>query len=80
MAGTPYLKVYTPGKKYVAACKHASDAAALASLHGPGSTVRYGHRVKDTVWTEGEEEVEAGESYDRAAATIIGRVCDLTYP
>ena len=36
--------------------------------------MRFGHRVKDTVWREGEEEVRASECVDDAAAIIVARM------
>ena len=67
MAASPYWKVYSPAKEYVASCKYPSDAAALVAAYGEGATIRIGHRVKDIVFTEGEDGVWASESYDRAA-------------
>ena len=71
MASTPRWKVFSPAKQYVACCHFAEDAAALAALYGEGATIRDGHRVKDTVFTEGENDTWAGESYDVAARIVI---------
>ncbi len=68
MAEAPPWKVYRGGK-YVAACKHAEDAACLVALSG--GEVRHGHKL--VVWREGKEEFPAGESYDRAAAVMFER-------
>ena len=72
MAGAPRCKVYDAQGQYEAACKHAEVAAGVVALLGDGATIRDGHRVADIMWTEGAEEMSAGESYDRAAM-IVGR-------
>lgn len=72
MAGSPQWKVYR-GKKYIAACKYAEDAAALVSLGG--GVVKWGHGA--VVWTEGAEAFSAGESYDGAARLMFDRVRDI---
>lgn len=71
MAGAPEWKVYRDGE-YIAACKHAEDAAALVALSG--GDVRHGHRKADIVWREGAEAFSAGESYDGAARIMVQRV------
>ena len=76
MAATPRLKVYAPDGEYVGACKYTTDAAAFAALYGPGATVRDGHRKKDIIWHEGQEETLAGDSYDEASITMNGRLVD----
>lgn len=62
------------GKEYVAACKHAIDAAILASFRGmdePPAVIKYAHRI--TVWTEGSEEISASTSFKMAADIMEGR-------
>jgi len=61
MAASPQFKIYR-GSEYIGSCKYAEDAAML--MHGEGDTIRHGHRVVDTVWTEGKELQPASESYD----------------
>lgn len=68
MAATPEWKVYRDGQ-YVAACKHAEDAAVLVAASG--GVVKHGHSV--VVWQEGKEEFGAGDSYDRAAYVMERR-------
>lgn len=68
MSSSPKWKIYRSGK-YVAACKHAEDAAALVSVSG--GTVKLNHRL--VVWMEGHETISAGESYDRAAEIMHDR-------
>ncbi len=68
MSRSPPWKVYRAGG-YVAACWHAEDAACLVALSG--GAVKYRHRL--IVWREGQEVIEAGESYDRAAEIMHGR-------
>jgi len=51
MAGSPAYKVYTKQGEYVAACKQPEDAAAVAQMHGVGSTIRYMHGVVLYTWT-----------------------------
>ncbi len=72
MAGAPKWKVYRADGVYMASCKEPEAAAALASLYSDGAKVKHDHRL--VVWTEGEEEVRAGESYDRAAEIMLQRL------
>lgn len=69
MAATPEWKVYR-NKEYIGCCKYAEDAAALVSLGG--GVVKHGHSL--TVWVEGQEAFNAGESYDGAAKIMFARV------
>lgn len=71
MAASPRFKVYNPDGKYVAACKHAEDAAVLAAFYGAGATIRPGHG--SPLWVEGSESQDACESYDFVAQTIADR-------
>ena len=71
MAQSPQFKVYRAGK-YIAACKHAEDAAALVSL--AGGVIKYGHSL--LIWNEGAEKISAGESYDGAANIMHARIRD----
>ncbi len=71
MSGTPKWKVYTESGEYIAACKYPSDAAAIVGLSN-GGTVRYDH--KRIVWCEGQEAVEASQSYDEAAEIMLSRI------
>lgn len=75
MPGSPAFKVYFL-QEYRAACKRATDAAALCAVLGPGASVRFNHRK--TVWREGYEVVSATESYDGAAAVMHDRVRQVT--
>jgi hypothetical protein len=73
MAGSPRFKVFDSDGEYVACCKYLMHAAVLVSVM-PGGTVRDGHSKKLTLWTEGAEEVPAGESYDIATEIMEGRI------
>ena len=73
MAAAPRYKIYNAAGEYKAAVHDPEDAAVLMSAWGAG-TVRDGHARKDIVWTEGEEEFSAGESYDAAAKVMRERV------
>lgn len=69
MAATPKWKVYRGGE-YIGCTKHAEDAAALVGMSG--GTIKYGHgRI---IWREGQEEIDASESYDGAARIMEARV------
>ena len=46
----------------------------MVALYGAGAQVRDGHAKKFTLWTEGAEEISAGESYDEAAAVMRSRL------
>ncbi len=70
--GTRY-KVISDGV-HVASLRYAEDAAAMVALYGKGTRVRFLHDV--TVWREGKEEIEAGSSYDAAAAIMRERVAE----
>jgi len=70
---TPNWKCYLQGE-YMAACKHAEDAAALVSVW-TGGEVRWRH--KNVVWREGAETFPAGESFDRAAEIMRQRIREL---
>ena len=72
MSGTPQLKVFRNGE-YVAACKHAEDAAAIVALSG--GEIRLGHSTKDRLYVNGDEGVRAEDSID-AVAEIIHRRLD----
>ena len=69
MAASPEWKVYR-NKEYIGCCKYAEDAAALVSLGG--GIVKHGHSM--VVWSEGQEQFSAGESYDGAARIMESRV------
>jgi hypothetical protein len=69
MARSPELKVYDSAGIYQAACKEPELAAAVVSVLGEGATIRHGHSVKDTVWTEGVDGL-AAQSYDQTAERI----------
>lgn len=73
MAGSPGFKVYR-GKEYVAACKYVGDAAAIAAAYGHDVEIREGHSPKMVVWSEGNEEQPASESYDFVAETAMRRM------
>lgn len=72
MAASPRYKIYNPSGEYVAACKYLEDSAAMVSFLGSGAQVKDGH--SKVIWTEGSEEILAGESYDVAASTMSERV------
>lgn len=70
MATTTEFSVYDGHGDLQAKCVDPIVAAAVVGLTGEG-TVRWQRRV---VWTEGSEDIEAGESYDTAAGTMWERV------
>jgi len=51
MAAAPRFKVYDPQGKYQAACHEPEAAAVLAEWYGAGSTIRDGHRKRNTLYT-----------------------------
>lgn len=67
MAASPTWKVYA-NKDYRAACKAVEEAACLVAFLGDGATIRCEHTL--IVWTEGEEDQPAAESYDHVAETV----------
>lgn len=68
-------RVQNPQGVEIAQCVHAEDAAALVALYGDGATIRARMGTRDYVrlWTEGEEEIPAGESYDQVRETCTAR-------
>lgn len=62
--------VYSNENELRAACQYAEDAGMLVSCLGEGTTIKYG---KVVVWTEGEEDQPAGESYDYVAQVCNSR-------
>lgn len=74
MSATPALKIYNSIGVYIAACKHAEDAAAVVAMNGDGATIRDGHSTRDIVWREGSEAKPASESYDFVANIIAERI------
>ncbi len=75
MARTPRFKVYDDCNRYVAACHFVEDAAMIVAGNGTnGFTIRAGHSRINTLWTEGEEEHPASESYDGVAKTVWDRI------
>jgi hypothetical protein len=66
-------KVYTPApREYVAACKRPEEAAILVAALGTGAQIKFEHHTP--VWTEGEEDQSAADSYDHVAETCLERV------
>jgi len=70
MSGTPKFKAFR-GKEYVAAFKHAEDAAVLISA-GVVDRVTYDRAV--WVWTEADDSMIAANSYDDAAEVMHKRL------
>lgn len=74
MSGAPSYKVYRPlpgngtKREYVASCKYLEDAAAIVALYGDGAQIRWLHRAKNVLWTEGVDG-RAGDSLDDCAAS-----------
>ena len=67
----PIWKVYQDGE-WVASCNHPEHAAMLTKALGEGSTVRYDHPVRNTVWTAGAESVSVADS-DAVVMVMIRR-------
>jgi len=74
MPTSPRWKVYTASGEYIAACKHAQDAARLVARYGDDARIRFLHGR--AVWIEGREAAAAAESYRRAAAIMQWRVLE----
>lgn len=72
MAASPKFKIYR-NDEYIGSVKYGEDAAAMM-FSGEGSEVRLGHSKRNVVWTEGQEEIPAFESYDRASEIMNQRV------
>lgn len=71
MGQAPRFKLYDAGKKYIGCLKTLEDCAAVIQ-HYQGGTIRDGH--KKVLWTEGQEEQPAGESYDFCAEVCNQRI------
>jgi hypothetical protein len=50
MAASPQFKVYNEAGEYIAAFRHADDAANFACVFESGGTVRVGHSAKLTIY------------------------------
>lgn len=71
MAASPMWKVYR-GRDYRAACKDIEEAACLVAFLGDGSTIRCEHAL--VLWTEGQEDQPAAESYDHVVEVVTARL------
>lgn len=60
----PQLKVFSADGEYIAGCKYAEDAIALAQLRGIGASVRYRHSKKNIVWLVSEDDDLTGDGWD----------------
>lgn len=71
MASSPYYKVHTPERGYVASFKFVEDAAAFVACMGEGTRIitRWG----TLIWHEGHETQPALESYDHVAEIAMQR-------
>ena len=74
MAESPLFKVYNAAREYRASCKAPEECAVLVAFLGNGATIRAGHSL--ILWTEGQEECPAAESYDRVAECVNWRLDD----
>jgi hypothetical protein len=72
MAKQPPFTIYDAQGQYLGRVKHAEDAAALVSVHGPGARVKWKHGP--VLWREGKEEFSAAESYDLAGHRMLMRL------
>lgn len=75
MASSPQLKIFNPDGDYIASCKYYEDAAMLVGSYGHGAKVKLGH--SSIIWNEGQEEIEASESFDRARQIMVERVDEI---
>ena len=76
MAASPRYKVFSESGEYVAACKHAEDAAAIVACYGPGASIRLGHSKAATLYTE-QDDCLAAESVDAVAQRCHVRESEL---
>tara|TARA_R100000030_G_scaffold99091_1_gene89765 strand:+ start:915 stop:1160 length:246 start_codon:yes stop_codon:yes gene_type:complete len=77
MAASPQYKIYQ-GSEYLGSLKRPSDAAALLSVLGPGSSVRLGHAKRDTLLAVTEDNFETVcDSYDLTTEYICLREEEL---
>ena len=73
MAASPKWKVYTSAGEYIGSVKHPMyGAMLLAGMGDRGATLRQGHGVSATVWTDGIDG-EAAESFDAVVHTVLER-------
>lgn len=73
MAASPRWKIFDSEGQYQASAKDVGLAAVIVSFLGDGATIRDGHSLKSTVWTEGKETQSAGENYDYTETVIYAR-------
>jgi len=76
MAASPQYKIYQ-GSDYLGSLKRPSDAAALLSVLGPGSSVRLGHAKRDTLLAVTEDDFETYNllSVESKLALIAEHIC-----
>lgn len=73
--GLPW-KVYSAvPREYVAATRDPENAGILVAALGTGTQIKFEHHTP--VWTEGEEEQSAADSYDHVAETCLARVAAM---
>lgn len=71
MSGSPVFKIYDAGGIYQASAKEIEAAAAVVSLYGEGSRIRYTH--SHVVWVEGQDG-RASDSYDSTSRIVWDRI------
>ena len=71
MAASPPFKVYRAGE-YVASCKYAEDAAAIAGMGGERVLVKYHH--KQVLYDHDADGQVASNSWDEAGELIRARL------
>ena len=75
----PQLKVFSSNGEYVAGCKYAEDAIALAQFRGVGASVRYGHAKKNTVWLVSEDDDLTGDGWSISDAELLWERVEQMY-
>lgn len=68
------LDVYDSDSELRASLQYAEDAGCLVAFLGEGSTIREKGNRKHILWSEGNEEQPAAESYDFVAETVWRRM------
>lgn len=73
MAASPRYKVYNDDDEYIASFKYIEDAAYFVGGMAAGYSVRLAHTKKSIIWLEGNETIDAHESYDQASSIMAER-------
>jgi hypothetical protein len=74
MAASPQFKIFTRQNEYIASFKHVEDAIQFIAVRAAGTTIRFGHKRKDTLWEVG---IDDADGVDIAAEIVHHRLAEM---